>query len=108
VQQGAPGDAVGAKAVQNRLAEAAGGRELRVDVQRVAVARQPVDQRLFRPRLVDDLVVGLPVRPLPPWVGATGTAEAARAADEDPAAAGNQDLAGGLIGRHVFGGDQRA
>jgi citronellol/citronellal dehydrogenase len=37
--------------VQDRLAEAAPGGELRVDVQRVPVPGQPVDQRLLRPGL---------------------------------------------------------
>ena len=65
LQQGPAGHPVGAQAVQDRLAEAAAGGELRVDVQRVAVAGQPVDQRLLRPGRLDDLVVGLPVRPFP-------------------------------------------
>ena len=49
VQQRAPGEPVGAQAVQDRPAEPAAGRERRVRVQRVPVAGQPVQQRLFRP-----------------------------------------------------------
>ena len=48
VQQRPAGEAVGAQPVQDRPVEAAHRGERRVGVQRVAVARQPVEQRLVR------------------------------------------------------------
>ena len=94
--------------MQDRLAEAAAGGELGIDVQRVAVAGEPVQQRLLRAGLPDDLVIGRPVRQLPRRVGAAGSAEAALAADERAAPAGYQRLAGGGVDRHVLGHHQRA
>ena len=58
LQQRAPGEPVGAQPVQDRAVEAAHRGERRVGVQRVAVARQPVDERLVGRRLQRDLVIG--------------------------------------------------
>ena len=52
------------------LAEPAPGGKLGVDVQRVPVPGQPVDQGLLRPGRLYDPVVGLPVRAFPRRVGA--------------------------------------
>jgi hypothetical protein len=94
--------------VQDRLAEPAAGGELGIDVQRVAVAGEPVEQRLLGPRLPDRLVIGRPVGQRPRRVGAARAAEAALAADEHAAPAGHQRLAGGGVDRHVLGHHQRA
>ena len=82
--QRAPGDPVGAQPVQDRLREAGQlAREPRIAVQRVAVAGQPVDQRLVLAGGQRDLRVGFAVgdlgrrRPLPRLA-----AEAALAADD--------------------------
>ena len=93
--------------MQDRLAEAAPGGELRVDVQRVPVPGQPVDQGLLRPGGLHDPVVGLPVRPFPRRVGAALAAEAALAADEGAAPRRHQRLAGGRVHRRVLGHHQR-
>ena len=52
VQQPARRESVGAQAVQDRHVEAAHGRERRVAVQRVAVAVQPIQQRLVGAGLI--------------------------------------------------------
>jgi len=61
VQQCTAGHPVGAEPVQDRLGEPAAGGELGVDVQRVPVPGQPVDQRLLGPGLVGHLVIRRPV-----------------------------------------------
>ena len=58
VQQRPTGEPVAAQAVEDRAVEAAHRGELRVAVQRVAVAAEPVDQRLVGRGLVGDLDVG--------------------------------------------------
>ena len=62
VQQRPAGEAVAAQPVEDRPVEPAGGGERRVGVQRVAVAVEPVDERLVGRRLVRDLVVGRHLR----------------------------------------------
>src|SRR5205809_502586 len=83
MEEGASGEAVAAQPMEDRLVEAAHGRELRVDVQRVAVTRQSVDGRLLRTGLVAHLVVGRPLGRHVPRAGRpTVAAEAALAAYE--------------------------
>ena len=85
VEQRPAGEAVGAQAVEDRLREAAHGRERRVGVQRVAVARQAVDQRLVLAGRVGHLVVGRPVgRHVAAARRPAVAAQAALAPDERP------------------------
>ena len=94
VEQRPPGEAVRAQAVQDRAVEAGEGGEARIGVQRVAVAGQPVQQRLRRQRRVADLVVGGAVGRHVLRAGrAALAAEAALAADEDRTAQRVQRLA---------------
>ena len=62
VQQGAPGEAVGAEAVQDRLVEAGPLGERGIGVERVAVTAQPVQQGLVGPGGVGHHLVGLTSR----------------------------------------------
>src|SRR6185437_11879751 len=58
LQYTAAGDAVGAHSVQDRPRETGTPGEFRIAVQRIAIAAQPVDQRLVRPRRDLDGLVG--------------------------------------------------
>ena len=109
VQERPAGEAVGAQAVEDRPVEAAHGRERRVGVQRVAVARQPVDQRLVGAGLQLDGVVGVAVGRLVRVAGRTAVAApAALAADVGRHAGVEQRLAGVDEGRLALGDDHRA
>ncbi len=59
VQQRAAGEAVGAEAMEDRAIEAAHLRESGIGVERIAIARQAIGQRLILARRVRDFVVGL-------------------------------------------------
>ena len=61
VEQGAAREPVRAQPVQDRSVEPGERRERRIGVQRVAVARQPVDEGLFGTGRVGDGVVGVAV-----------------------------------------------
>src|SRR5207244_2740540 len=78
------GEAEGAEPVQDRPLVAGHAGELGVGVQRVHVAREPVEQRLLGPRRHGDRLVGRPVRRhVARAARATLAAEAALAARED-------------------------
>ena len=109
VQEAATGEPVGAEAVEDRTVEAAHGGEGRVVVQRVAVARQPVDQRLVGAGLQLDGVVGVAVRGLVRVARRTAVAApAALAADVGRHAGVEQRLAGVDEGGLALGDDHRA
>jgi hypothetical protein len=74
-------------------------REVRVGVERVHVAGEPVDERLLRQRLVRDRLVGLPVRRHVPRPARTAiAAEAALAAREDAHRVAEEEATLGIDG----------
>src|SRR5262249_39664501 len=93
-QDGAPGVPVGAEPVQDGTVEAAHGRELRIGVQRIHVAREAIDERLLRERLVGDGLVGLALRRHVLRAARSAVAaEATLAAHEDRRRGAEEDLA---------------
>src|SRR5258708_39492536 len=65
MQQRTAGEAVRAQAVQDRSLEAATGGERRIGVERIAVARQAIEEGLLRARRVLNAVVRFPFGLLP-------------------------------------------
>ena len=88
--EGAQHDAPGAQAVQDRRREAGALREVRVGVQRVAVAAEAVEQRLLRRHVVRRIAVGRAVGDLDRVRRTAVAAPAALAAHEDRRAHGPQ------------------
>ena len=94
--------------MQDRLREARPAREGRVRMERVAIARQPVQQRLVAPRRADDLPVRFPGRHRPLLRRPPRPAEAAATADEAGRLRGDQRFPGRFVGRRRAGDRQRA
>ncbi len=97
VGEQAQDDAVGAEAVQDRCGESGGLREVGVGMQRVAVAAEPVEQRLLRGHVVRRVGVRRPVRELDLRPTRRGLPPAAFAADEDRRPDGPQLVAVGAV-----------
>ena len=103
------GESVGAQTVEDRPVEAGGRGERRIGVQRVAVTRQPVDERLIDSGLVLHDVIGLALGRRRARTGRPAVATPATlAADERGRAGGEERLAGGGIDRLGLGRDHRA
>ncbi len=102
LQHRAAGQAVGAHAVQDRPRKPGLARELRIAVQRVAVAAQPVDQRLVRPRRDIDGAVRRPRRHRMRRRLALGRAAEAAIAAREGRADQRRQLVAGFVPEHRF------
>jgi hypothetical protein len=97
IDDGLEGDAVGAQAVDDGLVEARHLGEVRVGVQRVLVAREPIQEGLLRQGRGLDRAVGRAIRRLVARLGAGVAAEATLTANEQREAVGEQVLAGFVL-----------
>ncbi len=108
--QRAAGDAEGRHAVQDRPVEAGAEGARGVAMQRIVVPREAVDQRLTRPRLERDRVVGRTIRDRlgGERLGGLRPAEPALPARERRLAHRAVRLAGGTVDNRALGDDEPA